>query len=230
MSYWSSDRAFVHHLASTLKTHGYPVWVDNLGPEYGGLRGGEKWQQALANAIHKAAVVVLAVCPESLKSDWVQAEIRRTLEEKRPLIPLIIRPLDDESRGVMMSFGLDELQQIDVTRQSQSSLNPLVAAAEHYFVIARLSGKIGAIRGEEQKAAIIRLFEYIQDNDYASIYLAELLSASDRHIVHTILELMQAYSWNAPLPETIRDALRPLTFDLDVSVANWADYILRRYS
>jgi TIR domain len=230
ISYWSNDRVFVDYLANTLKTNGYPVWVDNLGPEFGGLRGGEEWQRALANAIHKAAVVVFVACPESLKSEWVNAEIRRALEEKRPLIPLIIRPLDEESRGAMRSLGLDVLQQIDVTRQSKTGLNPLLVAAEHYFVLVRLYLKIMATKGDEQKAAIIRLFECIQDNDNANLYLAELLSCDERHIVRAVLELMHAYSWRSPLPGTIRDALRPLTYDLDISIANWAGQFLRRNS
>lgn len=94
ISYASADRiSFVDRLAKDLANVGYKVWVDNLDTKYGGIVGGMSWQQELANALNYSALVIFVITPDSIRSQWVQAELKRASESKRPIIGVIARPL-----------------------------------------------------------------------------------------------------------------------------------------
>lgn len=120
ISYSRSDRAaFVEGLAKKLTEKGYPLWIDNLGPQYGGITAGESWKQELANALHQAALLIFVMSPDSIRSPWCLAEIRRSAEQNKPIIPLLIRPIDDEDRSIITTIQigdtwLSELQYRDL--------------------------------------------------------------------------------------------------------------------
>jgi hypothetical protein len=102
ISYSSADRAaFVDRLAKDLTGAGYTMWVDNLGPQYNGITAGKAWQQELADALHRAALVIFVITPDSIRSPWCAAELRRASEQNTPIIPVLARPLKVEDYGLM---------------------------------------------------------------------------------------------------------------------------------
>ena len=86
ISYSSKDRGFVDSLAQDLRNEGHIVWVD-----FEDIHGGELWQQSIADAIHASQVMLVALTPDSIQSEWVEAEITRAREEKKIIIPLRVR-------------------------------------------------------------------------------------------------------------------------------------------
>ncbi len=111
ISYASADRAaFVDRLAKDLTGAGYAMWVDNLGPQYNGITAGKAWQQELADALNQAALLVFVITPDSLRSLWCQAELRRAAEQNIPIIPVLARPLKDEDKGLLGQIQLGEKQ------------------------------------------------------------------------------------------------------------------------
>ncbi len=94
ISYSSTDRvSFVDRLAGDLVAFGHTVWVDNLDEKYGGIVAGKPWQQELANALNHAKLVVFVITPDSIRSKWVKAELKRAGETGLRVIGVIARPL-----------------------------------------------------------------------------------------------------------------------------------------
>ncbi len=109
ISYSSADRAaFVDRLAKDLTGNGYSMWVDNLGPQYNGITAGKSWKQELADALHQAALVIFAISPDSIRSPWCQAELKRASEQNTPIIPLLARPIKSDDYGIMEQIRIGD--------------------------------------------------------------------------------------------------------------------------
>jgi len=119
ISYASHDRhSFVSRLASDLQAKQYKIWVDNLGPQYGGITAGQSWQQELANALACASHVIYVMSPDSLKSLWCRAELQRASEQKTPIIPLLIRPLSADDRQMLNDITVGNQKLADIQYRS----------------------------------------------------------------------------------------------------------------
>jgi formylglycine-generating enzyme required for sulfatase activity len=88
VSYSSKDRGFVDRLAEDLRSRGHTVWID-----FEGIRGGEEWKQSIADGIYASAVVLVVLSPDSVVSEWVEAELRTARDQKKTILPLLLRPL-----------------------------------------------------------------------------------------------------------------------------------------
>ncbi len=136
ISYSSSDRvAIVDRLADDLNTAGFKVWVDNLDARYGGIVVGEDWKQSLANAINAAGAVVFVITPDSVQSAWCAAEIKRALESRKPLVPIMVRPLKTETeKAAFGALNIGHLHYLDFFSATyQGGLQHLQAALKAYF-------------------------------------------------------------------------------------------------
>ena len=138
ISYASQDRAsFVENLATQLHERGYPVWVDNLSPDYEGIRAGQLWRESLANAVNRAAAVLLIITPDSIRSKWVNAEIQIAHQLQKPILPLVARPVNSAAdrallQGVKLGdHALTDVQQLDFTQMGfAAGLTRLAAELE----------------------------------------------------------------------------------------------------
>lgn len=102
ISYSRADRAaFVDRLAKDLAGAGYAIWVDNLGPQYNGITAGKAWKQELADALHRAELVIFVMTPDSIRSSWCVAELHRASEQNMPIIPVLARPLKGDDYGLI---------------------------------------------------------------------------------------------------------------------------------
>lgn len=93
ISYSHADRAFATQLASLLTKEGLNIWIDvkDIPP-------GENWRNAIDEGLETASVMLLIVSPESMASAEVQAEWNYFLDEKKQIIPIILRPAALPSR------------------------------------------------------------------------------------------------------------------------------------
>src|SRR5258708_6152651 len=92
ISYSHSDRALVEKLASDLRERGLTVWID-----FKAIQGGDDWRQSIVDGVSASSVILLAVSPDSLHSPYVEIELDITREAKRPIIPILMRPVTDKS-------------------------------------------------------------------------------------------------------------------------------------
>lgn len=110
ISYSSKDRAFVDQLASELRQLGHTVWID-----FEGIRGGERWKQSIADALHPSRVVLLILSPYSIVSEWVEEEVRTALNLDKPVIPILLRPLPDNIDSAVLKEVATEIHYRDFT-------------------------------------------------------------------------------------------------------------------
>ena len=90
ISYAREDLDFVRKLHDALQSSGHEVWVDWEGiPPIG------EWLAEIHQAIDYADACLFVLSPDFLESEPCAAELKRTLEQHKRLVPLIWREVDD---------------------------------------------------------------------------------------------------------------------------------------
>src|SRR5438128_1896709 len=69
-------RGIVRRLATILRAHGLSVWWDH------GLEAGEKWKDRLYRELNEASLILPLWCMESVRSEWVEREVRIGIQRK----------------------------------------------------------------------------------------------------------------------------------------------------
>ncbi len=78
ISHASKDDGFVKELRLALEAQGLTVWVDSRN-----LRGGNKLEPEINNAIEQARQVIVVLSPNTVNSPWVRKEISRALKVEK---------------------------------------------------------------------------------------------------------------------------------------------------
>jgi TIR domain len=106
ISYSRQDQAAIEKIAGVLVDAGADIWIDRQG-----IAGGSKWRPAIVDAIESADVVLLALSPNSVRSDNVRKELDLTEEFKKKILPVEI---ERASIPKEISYQLVGLQRIDL--------------------------------------------------------------------------------------------------------------------
>lgn len=85
LSYSRTDQAYVRRLVVGLQAHGFAVWFDDQ------IDLGERWWRTIVQAIYGCAAMVVVMSPEAEASDWVEKEILLAQQEKKAILPLLLR-------------------------------------------------------------------------------------------------------------------------------------------
>jgi TIR domain len=85
ISYVRQDRPYVEKLGELLSSADIPVWYDHE------LSVGDRWLEAIRTEIDRCAAFVVVMTPQSEESDWVNREITRAEEKRKPIFPLLLR-------------------------------------------------------------------------------------------------------------------------------------------
>lgn len=102
ISYSSTDKEIVHEVAKMLDEQGARIWIDQRE-----IFAGANWANEIHNGLEVCNVMLLFVSPDSMKSSNVEDEWQYFHEEKKPIIPIVLK----EAR---MHFQLRRLQYINV--------------------------------------------------------------------------------------------------------------------
>ena len=117
-SYARSDAAFVLKVAQQLRRLGRKVWVDQLD-----IPKGARWDEAVEGALRASPCLMVVLSPASVKSQNVLDEVAFALDEKRPVLPILLQP-------VVLPFRLKRLQYIDFTGDYDAAFEQMVAALD----------------------------------------------------------------------------------------------------
>jgi len=101
VSYARKDRDFVGKLVDAIKSQGWMVWWDPA------LIAGQRFDQAIREALAEAKCVVVVWSPNSIDSQWVQDEAG-VGRDRHALIPVTID-------GATSPLGFRQLQTVDLT-------------------------------------------------------------------------------------------------------------------
>jgi len=120
ISHASADDEFVKDLREKLESHRINVWVDSRN-----LRGGDRLNPAIEQAIRDAAHVLAVLSPNTINSPWVRKEIRLAeqtakIQADYRVIPLLLPGIepaalsswfDEEPVGVKIQLAPGQLQE-----------------------------------------------------------------------------------------------------------------------
>ncbi|PZR74227.1 MAG: hypothetical protein DLM73_08435, partial [Chthoniobacterales bacterium] len=104
LSYSRRDEARVLPIAERLRASGMTVWMDQSG-----IDGATLWAQEITDAIRRAKVCLLFGSAASFSSSHVTREVSLALEERKPILPLQLEPVETPSA---MRYQLAGIQHI----------------------------------------------------------------------------------------------------------------------
>jgi hypothetical protein len=104
LSYSRRDEKRVLPIADRLRAAGLSVWIDQ-----GGIDGATLWAQEITDAIRRAKVCVLFGSVSSFGSPHVIREVSLACEERKPILPLQLDPVETPSA---MRYQLAGIQHI----------------------------------------------------------------------------------------------------------------------
>ena len=84
-SYSRDDSEFALRLAKDVKAASVDVWMDQLN-----LYGGQRWAEAIQEALEKCPVVIVILSPLSISSKNVMDELAFALDENKVVIPVLV--------------------------------------------------------------------------------------------------------------------------------------------
>lgn len=101
VSYSREDSGFALKLAGDLKAGGANVWLDQLD-----IIPGERWDNAVENALNNCTRMVVILSPASVNSTNVMDEVSFALDEHKTVVPVI-------HRDCGVPFRLRRVQHVD---------------------------------------------------------------------------------------------------------------------
>ena len=104
LSYSRRDEKRVLPIADRLRASGLKVWIDQ-----GGIDGATLWAQEISDAIRRAKVCVLFGSASSFGSPHVIREVSLACDERKPILPLQLDPVETPSA---MRYQLAGIQHI----------------------------------------------------------------------------------------------------------------------
>lgn len=85
ISYSKQDVNFARYLRALLEKEGFPVWMDEAR-----LSSGARWWKDIEKNIDTCAALVVVMSPNAYESDWVEREILRAEQRKKPICPVLL--------------------------------------------------------------------------------------------------------------------------------------------
>jgi len=114
LSYTRTDDQFVLKLANDLRQAGADIWIDQLD-----IPAGSRWEKEVEKALINAKCLLVVLSPLSASSDNVSDEIAYAIDNKKKIIPIIIKECT-------RPFRIRSLQFIDFTKDYSPALNRLL--------------------------------------------------------------------------------------------------------
>ncbi len=102
LSYARERGAVARAIASSLRRSSISVWLDDR------IEVGERWRDAILDAVTAVDVIIVAVTRAALASRYVQWEIQTAHELRKPVLPLLIEDCD-------LPEPLAAIQHLDLT-------------------------------------------------------------------------------------------------------------------
>jgi hypothetical protein len=85
ISYSKKNKDYAYALADFLQAHGFNIWIDRTGIDYG-----VDWWDAIVEGLRDCAAFLVVMTPESRISNWVKREVGLALHWEKPVYPLLL--------------------------------------------------------------------------------------------------------------------------------------------
>ncbi len=120
ISYPRIDMKFVDQLEEDLRVRGFGTWVDRRK-----LEGGRNWLNDIQQAIEQSQILLVALSPDAVNSEYVLMEYRYAARMGKLVIPIQYRPCPK------VPMDINNIQWIDFTQLYNKGLNDLLAVLAH---------------------------------------------------------------------------------------------------
>jgi len=114
MSYARTDANFALVFAENLKSMGVDLWIDRLN-----IPAGARWDYEIEQALRSSEKLIVILSPYSVNSNNVMDEVSFALDEKKIIIPVLIKDCN-------VPYRLKRLQYIDFTIDLNKGLSRLM--------------------------------------------------------------------------------------------------------
>ncbi|MCV7282725.1 toll/interleukin-1 receptor domain-containing protein [Mycolicibacterium flavescens] len=174
ISYSSRDADVVGHLAGALRRGHHDLWMDDE------LSGGDAWWRAILGKIRDCDVFLAALSQNMLASKACQAEMRYALALGKPILPVLVGPVDSMRTNPLAGMQVIDFQQRSIeawmeldeaVRAKQASApalpDPLPAEPPMPFAyLMRLGGQISGseLTPAQQTVIVAELKAALEDD------------------------------------------------------------------
>ena len=93
LSYSRRDQGPALALAAELKALGVLIWVDQID-----IAIGSAWDSSIETALRQSEALVILLSPNSVRSQPVLDELGYALDERKPIVPVLLEPCDKPLR------------------------------------------------------------------------------------------------------------------------------------
>lgn len=114
ISYSRKDSRFVDRLDADLNTRNIQAWVDRR------IQAGDDWLQEIQVSIERCDVFLLVLSPDMLDSRWVRMEYMHALTLNKPIIPLLLHPVEK------VPMAINTIQWVRFEHDYDAGLNDLL--------------------------------------------------------------------------------------------------------
>lgn len=163
ISYSSRDAETVGHLAGALRRGHHDLWMDDE------LSGGDAWWRAILGKIRSCDVFLAALSQNMLQSKACQAEMRYALALGKPILPVLVGPVDSMRTNPLAGMQVIDFQQRSIeawmeldeavrAKQTAPSTPPDPLPAEPpmpFGYLMRLGGQISGSQLTPQQQTVI---------------------------------------------------------------------------
>lgn len=134
ISYSHIDKVYAHKLAQSLLIEGFSIWIDDR------IDYGTTWPRVIQENLDACFAFILVMTPHSYESDWVQNELCRALEKKKPVFPLLLE-------GDDAWLAIQSTQYVDVRSRE-------LPPKSFYERIADILANVSAVKRIQEKHII----------------------------------------------------------------------------
>jgi hypothetical protein len=146
ISYARPDAEFALKLGRDLRSAGANIWLDQLE-----IVAGERWEDAIEEAINASETILVILSPTSVESDYVKDELSFAREEKKEIIPVLYQ-------SCKVPFRMRRIQHCDFTTDYNSGLTQLLKALD-IELLSEAPEPLESINGVAKQSVIQGLFE-----------------------------------------------------------------------
>jgi len=120
ISYAREDSLVVDNVRTSLQEAGYETWIDREG-----ISGGEAWMDKIPKAIKHSRFFVLMISTASVKSKWVDKELKFASKNDRYILPVLLTSVKLPANW---DFILGDSNIIDLSTNEAKGVQSLIFA------------------------------------------------------------------------------------------------------
>ena len=118
LSHSSSDHTQASEIVSLLEGHGLKIWYSDDD-----IKATADWEQSIRTALDGCEWFIVLLSRESVKSEWVRAEVHWAIENRpNKIVPVLVEDCD----SAMLHLRLATIQFIDLVRDQVGGLDELL--------------------------------------------------------------------------------------------------------